>query len=475
MKVSPFLWSIANGVATRALTFVFFVVIGRLITPADFGVMALALAVALLIDTLIEQGLGDALVQRDELEDDHAGSVFIYQVTIAAAIATLLWVSAPYIAAILGEPRLTDVLPWIGLASLLNSLGFVKQALFRRELQFKILAIRNFIATSVGGLIGFWYAYHGAGVMSLVVMHVANAALGVCVLWVASKHSFALRFNFASLRSLLAFSKAGFGTRVIEVVAARLDQVLIGQYFGASVLGYYALAMRLYEILIQTTAAPIAEVAYPLFSRLQNDRQGMGQAYLRLVQYVGGLTIPLFVGAAVTAPIFVPTFFGAQWQPATTYVVMILAVGALNSINTYNDVLFGAIGRPDLRLKFAIASLVLWLCSAAVLLPFGPIYAAITWGIRSLMVYPFRLNLALRLTDTSPQGLWGIVLPPILACGAMVGVVALVERAWPPETAVFAQMAVEVALGGGAYILALHLLGSPLPRRIRYLKRSIAG
>jgi PST family polysaccharide transporter len=470
MRVSPFLWSVANGVATRALTFVFFIAISRLIAPADFGVMALALALALLIDTLIEQGLGDALVQRHELGRDDAGSVFIYQVTMAVAIAALLRAGAPFIASVFGEPRLAGVLPWIGLGSVFNSLGFVRQALYRRELQFKVLAIRNFTATCFGGLLGFWYAYHGAGVMSLVAMHVGNAALGACVLWIATKPPFAFQFHAARLRDLLVFSRHILGTRIIEVVSGRLDQVLIGQYFGVSVLGYYALAVRLYETLLQTTAVPVVEVAYPLFSKLQNDRTSLGQSYLRIIEYGGAFTIPLFVGAAVTAPIFIPALFGSQWQPAIGYVVMILAVGALNSIDTYNDVLFGAVNRPDLRLKFAVASVVLWVLCAFALFPMGVIYVAITWCIRALVMYPVRLKRALSFIDVNAKQYLKIVVPELAACLAMVTVILAIRFLELGFTAIIL-LFIQVAVGAVTYFIALHVAGSPLPGRLARLRR----
>ena len=435
--------------------------------------MALALAAALFIDTIVEQGLGDALVQRDDITGGYAGSVLIYQVVLAAVSAALLFGGAPFIAGLLNDPRLADVLPWIGLACLFNSLGFVRQALYRRELQFKVLAFRNFIATFVAGLLGLWFAYQGAGLMSLVIMHVTNAALGAAVLWVAKKPSFTLRFHFASLRELFNFSKSVLGVRLLEVIASRLDQILVGQYFGAAVLGYYALAVRLYEILIQTTAAPVAEVAYPLFSRLQKDKSGLGQAYLRLLQYAGGLTIPLFIGAAVTAPIFLPAFFGAHWEPATPYLVLILAFGAINSINTYNDVLFGAAGRTDLRLKLAVTGVVLWLCSALILLPLGPLYVAITWCIRAAVMYPLRLFFSLRLMDMKLWPLLAVVLPQIAACLSMFVVVELI--AWVPYAHAPVQLAAEIIFGGGAYLIVLHLLDSPLPRQIFRMRQAING
>lgn len=435
--------------------------------------MALALAVALLIDTVVEQGLGEALVQRDELSGDFAGSVLIYQVVLAVVIAALLFVGAPLIAGLLSEPRLATVLPWIGLACVFNSLGFVRQALYRRALQFKVLAFRNFIATSVAGLLGLWFAYQGAGLMSLLVMHVTNAALGAAVLWIAKKPSFNLRFHLASLRELFNFSKSVLGVRLLEVLSSRLDQILVGQYFGAAVLGYYALAVRLYEILIQTTAAPVAEVAYPLFSRLQNDKSGLGQAYLRLLQYAGGLTIPLFVGAAVTAPTFIPVLFGTHWQPAIPYLVLILAFGAINSISTYNDVLFGSIGRPDLRLKLAVVGIGLWLCSAFLLLPLGPLYVAITWCIRAGAMYPLRLFFALRLMDIKLRRFLAVVLPQIGACVSMMGVIVLIGQI--PSISAAVQLVTEILLGVSAYLVVLHLLDSPLPRQIFRMRQAING
>lgn len=457
--------------STRALTFFFFALISRFIAPADFGVMALALIFALLIDTLVDQGLSDAIIQRAELNDTHSGTVLVYQICLSIIAAILILSLAPQLSRILKEPKLAEVLPWISLACIFNALGFARLAIYRRTMQFKVLAIRNFLATFLGGIIGLWYAYQGAGLKSLVIMHVLNAFSGAIVLWVAEKSPFKLCFRLQSLRELLSFARSVLGVRLIEVAASRLDQVLVGQYFGAAVLGYYALAVRLYEILIQTTAGPVSEVAYPLFSKLQNDKNGLGRAYLRLLQYAGGITIPLFIGASLTAATYIPLFFGEQWNPSTPYLLLILAFGAITSINTYNDVIFGALGRPDLRLKLAATGIVLWLCSALVLLPLGPMFVAITWCLRAILMYPIRLFFALRLMELESNKLLPVFLPQVVACCFMGTGIYFIQMI--PTIPNAAKLFLEIIVGGSVYMLVLHLMASPLPRQLLRIKQAI--
>ena len=470
---SAFIWSMLNGVGTRALSFLFFVIISRLITPADFGLMAIALAVGLLLDTLIEQGLVDALIQHPDLRDSHLGSVFVYQVGIAIFLALLLLMTAPLLAVLFHQPKLSVILPWIGYTSVFNATAWVKQAMFRREFEFKLLALRNFVATSLGGLIGLWLAYKGAGVTSLVAMYFSNALFAAIVVWISSKVSIHIEFHVQHLKDLLRFSRSILGTRVIEVLSSRLDQIAIGHYFGVEILGYYALAIRLYEVLLQTTTMPVAEVAYPLFARIQHDKVKLREGYFRLLEYAGGMTIPLFLGAAAMAPFYIPAFFGAQWIPAIRYVVIILTVGAVNSIGAYNGVLFGAVGRPDLRLKFAILGMTLWGLSAVFLLPLGGFYSSVAWAVRTLFTFPIQVRVALAQMGASMGEYFRIVLRQVTACLLMAVVIYLVASAPFSINRVWV-MAMQVMLGAATYMIIASLFGSPMPKRIFQLKRILS-
>jgi PST family polysaccharide transporter len=456
-----FIWSVLNALGTRGAAFLFFLVLGRLLGPAAFGIMALAYSIAMLVELLAEHGFGVVVVQKETLSEDDLSSVFWFQMTIALVGALVILSITPWLAEFFREPGLKSALPWMTISYVLNASGFTIQAVMKRSLQFRTVALRNLLATVVGGLVGLGMALYGFGLESLVAMALVNAGVGAAVVWFASEWRPQFRFSGSRLMAMHGMARNIVSVQFMEAFVSRADQFVIGYLFDATILGFYALAMRLYEVLTLVSSYAIGDAALPVLSRLQGDLANFRDALLRIMTLGAGVTVPLFLMVGTTSPLLIRLVFGEQWLPAMTYTNWILLAGALASVGLYPGLTFIALGKSNYRLRFMIASIVVWGCLLPLIVVFGPIFVAANWAIRQVVMFPPQAYVLLKLTGLS----WRQFFSPLFKIG--VAATLMISIVFPIVYLVngwmIGRLIVGSLAGGIVYLVTLHLMGSPLP------------
>ena len=383
--------------------------IARVLSPAHLGVMALALAVGVVVDAAIDLGLSDQVVRHAD-ENDQAFFSTVFWAHMGSSILGVLGMclAAPWAAAWYKEPALVWVVPGVAAASLMNGMALVPAALLARRLQHKSIALRNTLATLVGGAMGLSLAYAGHGVLALVSMHVANALTGMFMVWWAARWRPLGPGTWAQcaaqLRPVMGMARHTMGTRLLETLVMRMDQLLIGSFFGATVLGLYALAMRLYDVLFLTVCAPIASVMLPYLARAAGDPEAFRTRYKLVLKTTSLVAPPLYVGGALYLPVLLPLLFGPKWIQAGPYIQIMMGVGALQAMGFTHTPAFAALGKPQANWWVTVVSSGLWMCSLTLLPSLGALYAAGLWAGRStlalgLQVWFLRRLAGLRFVD----------------------------------------------------------------------------
>jgi PST family polysaccharide transporter len=456
-----FLWSVLNALGTRGAAFLFFLVLGRLLGPTVFGIMALCYSIAMLVELLAEHGFGVVVIQEEALSGDDLSTVFWFQMMIAVIGAVTVLLIAPWLAGFFKEPDLKQALPWMVIGYLLNASGFTIQAVMKRALRFRAVALRNFLATIAGGSVGLGMALYGYGLESLVAMSLVNAAMGAAVLWLATEWRPKFHFSLARLSVMYRPAKNIVSVQFMEAFISRADQFVIGYLFGATSLGFYAFAIRLYEVLTLVSTYAIGDAAFPVLSRLQGDMPKYRQALLRIVALGAGVTVPLYLMVVATSPLLIQLVFGEQWLPATAYTNWILFAGALGSVGLYHGLTFNALGKSNYRLRFTIGSILLWGLLLPLILLLGPIFVAVNWAIRQLIMFPPQAYVLLRLTGLN----WREYFVPILKVGVAAALMMLTVTPiiYLLDGWVVGRLMLSLLLGSAVYLGALHWIGSPLP------------
>lgn len=418
---SASLWAIVGNVATRGLSFVFFLLIARVITPAQLGVMALALAAGLLLDALIEFGLVDQVVRHHD-GDDQAffSTVFWLHLGLGIVGLLLMLLGAPFFSHWYREPALREAIMGVALASALTGASLVPAALLTRRFEQKALAKRNAVAAVFGGVVGLSLVYQGQGVRALVALQVVNALTGMLMVWWSAGWRPSVTWDMDRLRPALQLARHSLGSRLMDTVINRLDQVMVGSFFGASALGLYSLAIRLYDVLFQSICLPVAGVMLPYLASVARDGDAFKARYLLVLKTVSLTLPPLFLGGALLLPELLPVLFGQKWLPAAPYIQIILGVGALQAMSFTHSPAFTALGKPSANLLTSTVATLAWLVALLLLSQSSTIFAAILWAGRGVLAMFVQMVLMMRLTSLNLSGYWGATRPAFLSSVALL-------------------------------------------------------
>jgi O-antigen/teichoic acid export membrane protein len=466
------LWSMGESWGLRIVSAVVFLLLARLIQPDAFGLAALAQVYLMAVQTLSDQGLGTALIQRDTLEEAHKDSAFWANIAVGSTLALLTVAGADLLARLYGEPRLAPVLRWYALAPFLGSLAIVQAALARRELRFRELAIRQTLGAVIGGAVGVAMAFAGMGVWALVGQGLVTQATGVVVLWAIVEWRPRLAFSRRHFNDLFGFGFNVLATNIVRIFGGQADRLLLGYFFGTVEVGYYSVAQRLVTIVTDFVAGSTERAVVPLFSRIQDDRERVARGLVTAERILTMITIPAFVGLAAVAPALIEVSVGRQWQ-ASILPTRILAFFSLAyCLSFFFGHVVTALGRPTVRLAVVVAQA---LCQAATTL------VGVHWGIPGVAVavvatqvlfYAVEFTVLRRLVRFSMiEFLYPAVVPGV-AAAAMAVVVLLVQEA-PAETSPALALVAGVAAGIAVYGGIVLLLARPRLRELAELVRRL--
>ncbi len=452
-------WVVVDRWGTRIASLLTILVLGRLLTPADFGLVALAAIFMTFAGIFVEQGFGKALIQRETLTAKHSDSAFWASLAMAIVMTAGTILVAPIVAAAADAPELAAVLRWLSIGLIINALTCTPYALLERDFKFKTLAIRRLASTVAGGAVGIAMALAGYGVWSLVAQTLANGIVGLVALWAATDWRPRTRPSVDALRDLWPI---GFGVLGIELLAffgSQADRMLVAAYLGAQALGWYYMAMKIVMIMIEIFSSVFAAVSLPVFSRLQHDRSRLSAWLYRLTGASSAITLPCFALAAALAPLLVPWVLGDQWQGSVPIFQILTALGAINAVAYFDRNLLVATGRAKDALMLTLGQSLLGVILVLLAAPHGVLAVAVAVVARQYLYWPIRIRLLRRAAGIEPARYFAQWIRPFFAAAAMgLGVAIFVWR-WPtllPST--LAHLSVGAVLGTFIYLAALGVI-----------------
>lgn len=451
--------ALATAVGT-ALQLLQVVIIARILTPADFGLMALVLVILGFVQSYADLGLSQALIARGPVEPRRFAAFFWLNVLLGLGLFIALLVSAAPLAALLGAPALAPLLPFAGVSLLILPWGQGFQSLLQKELQFKPIAIAEMAGSLAGAAVAIAGAAQGAGVYALIWGQLANALVRTLPIAAQGwrRHRPALHLSLAELRGDLRFGAFQMGERTLGLINARLDQLLIGAVLGAEALGYYNLAWQMTLQPLARINPVVMRVAFPLFARIQHDRPRVQRGYFQAQRLLGAVNFPLFLGLAVLAPVLVPAVFGTRWAPAVVLVQLLAMVAMFRAVGNPVGALLLSQGRAGLG--FA-ANLVISLLQVPAVVAGAHVGGAIGVAVALLALQGGFFGLAYRVLIRPVLGpclaaYLASIARPLLAAAIMAVAMALL-----PAPALWAP-AMQLALCGGVGALVYALATRPL-------------
>lgn len=456
------LWALANNGGRQLIGFVAFLGLARMLSPEAFGVVALGTVFVLLGNALMEQGLGEALVQVADLQREHLDSAFWTSLAIGVGLLGLAYVLAPLLARALDQPLLAELLPVLALQFPLNALALVPQSLLQRRMDFRPLAMRGMLGLGFGCVLALGGASQGLGAWSLVAQQVGGSLLGAAMLWRATDWRPRCSFSRAHVVEPHRFGRNVLGIGLLDLFNRKFDDFLIGATLGVTALGFYNVAYQALLIIEQMVCKGFDALALSAFSRLQHDRAALAAGLRRAVRYAAAVAVPVFVLATLFAPQLIALAFGERWLPAAGVLQILALVGALHAVFQYNHAMFKALGQPAISVRIGAIGAVVNLVGFIIAVRWG--IAAVAWAyvIRGYLLAPLTLHYVRRLGTISAAAYVRLLVPALAGGASMVAVVLGVRAAWSGASESVAGMGACVVLALGAYLLVLDRLAPEL-------------
>lgn len=384
-------WALVEQVSGQASAFIIFLVLARIISPGEYGVFSVSMAILGIFGVILYQGFGDAVIQREHIDEQHLSTAFWSDMGIACLVIIGLWCFSFFAGTLFGSPEIGPVIRLLSFTCLLRASVNVHLALFRRDLRMAVFALRTVLGSGIGVAVGIVMALRGWGVWSLVGSQLLQGFTIGVVVWTRSKWRPRMLFSRTAFRDLAGFSRHIMLASIITSLNGRLDTLLIGAFLNVTAVGYYALAIRLIEALNLLSIAPLSRIVIPILSRWKNRPDKVGAIYIKMVIAATTAWLPCAIGLGVTAPTLLPLVFGPRWVDAVP-LLQTMCFGAFSiGLTGLTGQTLSAMGRPDLYVRLAAVQLVASGVLFALVAKHGILAVGYAWLVLSLAAVPVHL------------------------------------------------------------------------------------
>jgi O-antigen/teichoic acid export membrane protein len=451
-------WAYGSYVGLRLSTLIATAILARLLTPKDFGLVAVATTFMAFLDMLQGLGIGQALViASDEEIDDRANIAFTLSVGIGAALMAVTAALGPAAAAFFHQPRLVAVMPVLGSTFLILSLSSTHYALAMRNIDFRTRTIAELTDAFVRGGAGIALALAGAGVWSLVIGYVAGNIAMSAILWTLVPWKPRRVRDWTHVRNLLSFGGYVTGLGLMAAFLTQFDNLVVGRVLGATQLGYYSIATKIPSLFILNLAVVAGQVLFPAFASL--DEEALRRGVIVSFRYIAMVVFPLTAFLIVLAEPLTILVFGPHWHGAVAAARVLSLWALMSPISMVCGNAFMSRGRARVLFLLAVPQAIALVAGSLAVAPYGIV--AVSWvqaGI-AIAAQVVTLVIAQRMFQLNVRSILAAFGPPLLASAALAVALLLVNSltasAWPEI--------VGGAVGGGlVYLTLLHLLARDL-------------
>jgi PST family polysaccharide transporter len=451
-------WRIVEVTGAEIFAFCAFILSARLLLPAEVGVVAQATLLILAAQLLLNQGLGEALIQSDEAGPLHFASAFWLNLMIGGGVALALIAGADLLGLLLAEPDLPPVIRALAPTLFLFAASAIYQAKLRRDLQLRGFAFASVSASFAGGVVAVTMAWAGYGVWSLVAQQWAYGSVSLVVFTVTSGWLPAPTIQWHLARRLSAFGGLVTLSAFLQFAMRRLDLLILGLFLPSAQIGFFAVANRLMFSAGMLTYHSIQQIGLPVLSRLAHKRDEHRDAIRRTLRLVSLICLPSLVGLALIADLVIPLAMGAKWQGSVLPLQILSAFGIFFALSLIAGQSLLSAGHAALFLRLSMINVVMFLTAVTVAAPYGLAPAAFAGGVANMLAVPV-YGWALRRTfDLDLRRCFQDQWPIWLAVGMMVAVAMIWSHVAAGYLSDVGILAGRIVAGGGTFLAVLLLL-----------------
>jgi PST family polysaccharide transporter len=364
------------------------VIMARLLTPSDYGLIGMVAVVTGFVTLFKDMGLSAATVQKEEVTASQISTLFWINVGLSVAVMLLTALLAPAVAWFYGEPRLTLITVGYAAGFIFSGLAAQHEALLRRQMRFGAMASLEILSLGAGLAVAIVMASRGAGYWALVANQLVMGGVYAVAVWIVCGWRPGRPSRSAGVRQMLAFGGNLTGFNIVNYLGTNFDNLLVGRFWGAQQLGFYAKAYQLLLLPIDQINSPVATVAVPALSRMTDAPDRYRRAYLRILEKLTIITMPLSAFMIVMSDWLVRLALGPQWgETARVFMILGFAAYILPVLNS-TGWLFMTQGRTREMLRWGFIDVTMKVLSVVAGLPWGATGVAVCIVIRMYVQAP---------------------------------------------------------------------------------------
>ncbi len=377
--VKGIFWNTIERFSSQGIQLILTILIARILSPSDYGLVAMLGVFMAIAQTLVDNGFYNALVQHNQCTQVDYNTAFLFNLLLAILVYLALYLFSPLIASFYHQPQLVKITRYYSLVLIFNALSIVQRARLTIMLDFKKQAFASLYAVILSGLIGIYMAYLNLGVWALVGQSLSLSFFFSLFLWIYAKWHPTFVFSLVSFHRLFSFGSKLMLTGMLQTIYVNMYSLLIGKYFKPNMLGYFNRAYSLGQFPVQNYSSIMLRVLYPILCRYQNDQEKFSKVFLDYLRLSVFILFPVMIGFAVLAKPLIVLLLTDKWSPCIPLLQIICFSQMWDPIMKFNSVVLDAKGKANYRLSSEIIKKAAAFSILFFSLSFG--LTAMCWGL----------------------------------------------------------------------------------------------
>lgn len=348
--ISGVKWTSISMVVVTALQLLQLSILARYLAPTDFGLMAILMIVIGFSQAFMDMGVSNAIIQRENITHSQLSSLYWLNTLSGGLLTLIVILLSPFIATVYNEAKITELLLLLSSVFFITALGNQYRILCQKKLLFDLMAKIDVVSATLAFSTAVYLAYKGAGVYSLVfAMLVSASSASVLYLYVGLKyhHKPSFTYNHKELKGFYSFGLFQMGERTLNYISANVDKILIGKIIGLQAVGFYNMAWQLIIFPLSKINPIVNKVAFPIYSKVQNDTESLNRYYSLSVKVLSLITIPLLAFLSFFSKDIVLIVFGNGWEKSASLITVLAFIGIGKALGNPGGALLLALGRAD--------------------------------------------------------------------------------------------------------------------------------
>ena len=373
-------WSFGGSATSYAITFLVGIVLARLLSPEEYGLIGVIMIFVTVFDGIIDSGFSNALIRKKNATDEDNNTMFITNLVISVVLFFVMYLSAPLIAKFFGHEQLIPLTRAMSFYLIINAFCLIQRTLLIKEIDFKTITKCQIISAGLSGVIGILMAFTGFGVWSLVGQNLSRIFFNTVCLWIFRNWKPNFSFSWVSFKDLFGFGWKLMVSGIINSVWGQLYQIVIGKCYSTETLGLYTKAREYVDIVSKYLTSVVQQVSYPALSQIQDEKDRLKGGYRRVINLTMLVVFILVLGMAACAKQMILVLIGEKWLPCVPIMQLVCFSMCLYPLHAINLNMLQVQGRSDLFLKLEIVKKVIGVL---------PVLAGIFFNIYWMLIVGF--------------------------------------------------------------------------------------